>query len=447
MRRRLLLALIGLGGAGAALAQVPPTFSVAGAALVEAVFNLPEPTVQGAVGGYDTKQAGTKPRFGVTWQEPGEPLYVGEMEISHGYNWLDDAFKYFYTRTCMTLDKSRCGRLEPEPNERSSGSSLDEWWRRVNGPVALNVDDIGDWFGAPPSAPHSVSFYCSNGTRRYEQGAITYFDTQTQVRQYVWYRRRSDQNWAQTALVSVGAIQTNAGTYAVAQCGVPTIAEWAVGNYYQYEGEPSAHPDVWGGVAVVAAEVQAEYDRVYYGLHNGLAPGLTWDPVPSTAQLGPGGGGTAPGDGGEVDPGTCEDGWFLTQVVCEIRTFSANTWQFLSHDAWVPETGFEQRWGSLHAEAVDRFPFTVMAQFPNVMPDGEVGGNPYDGQQEELACAGWEVDMHGMGGLVGIEDARGTIQLCGTPVGDWLRDYGRGLMYYFFFFALSVSFFLTVVRA
>jgi hypothetical protein len=69
---------------------------------------------------------------------------------------------------------------------------------------------------------------------------------------------------------------------------------------------------------------------------------------------------TTPGDGGEgplVDPGTCEAGWFLTRVVCEIRNFVRETWKFITHDAWVPSAPLTTYFSQIWTMARTRAPF------------------------------------------------------------------------------------------
>jgi hypothetical protein len=211
-------------------------------------------------------------------------------------------------------------------------------------------------------------------------------------------------------------------------CPHPSLYAWETGSYYAYNEMPGVHDDVPEGFRIAMSQLAAEFDR--RAMYGWLPLGLTFDPEPTTEQLA--GEAPDPGDGGGggttiVEPGNCEEGWFLTQLVCEIRDIANTFWEFISHDAWVPEVGLVARMEAVQEDAEGRFPFSVVAS-------GELGAieehlTVHTGEWEcpsvSVNTGEWLTGLVPSGVLTEAEVEPAEWNICDNPYAEWMHEDGR----------------------
>lgn len=448
MLRRLLVCLLVVGG-GAALAQTPPTATPIGAAIVAAFLNVDLATAEAWVDAGATQQVhgATVP---VSWTIDGV-TYTGAIRQTDA-GVVQALHTMFYGYTCQSgTTEAQCGRLKlPSDTGREplTGTSLDELFH--------DYSEVPLPFLFPTTSAGGVLVenWCDNGAERWSFGTgrwssgspptetwyigrAVYQGSSGGTPPSPWIRQQqtsdSPNNRSTYATALGNSLGANCGALGFA--GKPSVWNWMRGTYVGLNQMPEAHGDVGEGFRIQLAELAAEHDRL--GNVGWLPPGFSFEPEPTTEELGgqePGGGG--PGGGGEVDPGDCEEGWFLTRVVCEIRTFSANTWQFLSHDAWVPERPVSERMADLRMAAGLRAPFNLFDQGHLSSLEANYGGDNLT--DARLECVVVTVDWRGWlswgpgivpeGVLAENESEPVTWDMCDNPYADWMHNIGREIV-------------------
>lgn len=222
----------------------------------------------------------------------------------------------------------------------------------------------------------------------------------------------------------------------------PGLEHWNNGTYMDV-GVTSPvvpHPDTRDGIRQLFAAYIVALDEEHGQLL--LPPGLGWTVPPTPEQMPPYEG---PPPGGEIDPGDCEEGWFLTRVVCEIRTGIGNIWSFISYDAWVPQTNWTTRWQGLQLAYQDRmylFGGYSWDAFGVPSPDDIGSMNP-----EEHPWCNPEISV---GGLIPFSDVE-TVEMtvdhwgnnwCQSGPAELMRTTGRQIITWVF----AVGAIITIVR-
>jgi hypothetical protein len=280
------------------------------------------------------------------------------------------------------------------------------------------------------TAPLSVEFWCDNGSQRllfgttknwWAGGGQFIYNGWTETRatgSASWsgpYKRFTGSGAAGLTSVTnsmLSRVQTT--------CPMPGMAQYRDGSFYGRMQMPAAHPSLRDGVRIVMAETQAENDRT--GVSGLVIAGMALDPLPTVDQLEQGEGGTDPGGGdGAVDPGNCEEGWFLTQLVCIIRDQGERLWDFIGNDAWVPQEDWGARFTVLNQSKNSKFPFTVSYQ-STLLESANYS------QSEQLACA---VSNLSFDFLQNGSPVTATIDWCNNQIADLGHDLLRPALFMF----------------
>lgn len=454
--RRLLLALIVFVGAGVSLAQVPRTYTRPGEAVVAAYANKPAEWWLGLIG-TDVYVEGMH-EIEVSFLGLDSTVYVGEIRVSDPKEFREFVTTYFYDSFCRTMIQFDCGRLRKigSSEQPETGTGLDAFWEWV---------DASPTFGftfhvnnPPPLNSAPAEWYCVNGAGSGRRWASFYTGVSSlsygigmglaESGGYTW-------QWSGGAGNGFGPALTWAQGHMNSQCPLTGMTEFALGNYV-YRGTsyqlPVVHPDLPVGVRIAAQEVSADIERVSgYAV---LPRGLTWDPLPTAAQLG--GDPTAdpeqPGSGGGGGYGEApEDGG----TECNVLNIPCNLRRL-----FVPGEGvIEARIEDLQDVASTRFPFSVnpAGAFNQLMLANGHIMESFDPEVDcprvgsELTTLAWEVvspsglapEDGGYGGAFGVE-LRDGLNICTSPVIAWGHSTGRPLLTVLMYLAL-VSALLTRV--
>lgn len=433
---RLLLALLGLVGAGVSVAS-PVTYSEAGRTTVASMLTLDGPRVETAI----TREAqcsGTgSDAFAwvdVGWATEENVLYSGRWRNHCNREFVRDNMERFYEGYCETTIRAHCGRLKrgnrpfEAETDALTGTSVDEWWEWE--PLEPPIWEFGPGgSGAGPGA-QGVEFSCATLNSRYEWSSRQFPNPNDPPDGVIYAIARYDGVvWSSVSSGSTAAPRVLAAANDIAaRCKVPdTIRKWREGDYWQRQYGPDVpyttpNDDVAEGLRIIWAELLAENDRT--GVEGLSIAGMRFDPLPTPEQLNLGEGVPGEGGGTEVDPGTCEEGWFLTRVVCEIRDAMNTLWQFISHDAWVPQEDWGVKFGELQDSTQTRFPFSMFVSAHTTMTWLQ-GWNR--SQSEALMCAPIEVKVVNPfpGDETPLVDG---VDLCDNAFAEFMHDYGRPML-------------------
>lgn len=467
---RPLLVVMVLLGAGVSFAQYTPvTYTLAGAEVVDVLLGMSDQFVEvimerqssnhtHAVGAIEVP---------VSWEYEvdGAPaVYTGVVGLVPGQLWAH--LGTYYSAVCLTIVREDCGTW----GTGETGTDLDKW---AEGPPAYDMQPLfqqsfGDFDNASWLAEPDPDYFlsCNNSYGEYMESlvmahsfpvgegvnGVSYWRLSRNYSSPSWSVAKGTQSSVVTATVDALTTFCNSNW--------PQLRNWKDGRYHTFMGETPAETDTHHGIRLALAEAQAETDRLNAQAGNvgvALIHGVTLTPLPTPEQVGaappvigdPGGGG---GDV-VVEPGTCEDGWFLTKVVCEIRTQGERLWGFISHDAWVPEVGWQQRSEWLRDDAGQRVPFVWMGDSSGLwvvfqgdsVEDGEFVGT------SAATCPRWQVRLQDyMPEIVAPVQGPGSdpaqyqpeINLCENEYAKWMHETGRGWVLAFLYVGVG----LWVVR-
>lgn len=474
--RRFLVCLL-VAGAGAAFGQTPTTYTNAGAALVAAFEGLTSSDWQAIMSRYN-QPSWPDYQVPVSWVE-GSEEYTGHVVIRGSHpampQMFDNVLGYFYEVECQTARRADCSGLSEAP-QRRTGTGLDDWYDwtlpvfTATFPEA-SCPELGD----PPvvevgpvlpgkryeGASLVMSYRPAVQVINYAGVCQTNFVVQTQSAGFeTWTPEPCVSGCSSTPAGAIAQRQNQLDTWiqvvpgGVVGHGRPVLSAFQAGSYRSFPEAAEPHPDLAVGLGVVFTEVLAEFERV-----NGeasLPAGMYWSPVPTAEQLGAI---EPPGEPEPVDPsdpGNCEEGWYLTRVVCEIRTAVNNTWQFLSHDAWVPQEDWAARFSDVRDEFDERTWY--------LRGGAEAWGLPTTEDLESIDHLTHEwcaleldlgLDLVGpfMPGSISEEPVTGEFPVghdgarmnwCMTPPATWMAGTGRAILAWFLAAGFIISLFGTV---
>lgn len=408
-------------------------------------------------------QGGTT--YPVQWTE-GSVQYTGafrHLGMTNTRAAWNQIINYYFTVECQTLKKSDCGIMGLPPSERPS-THLREWFNWMFVPFTL-PDIIPAPEQCPSEAIDTIVGTVLNGRGPYRTYYIREFNVQVMGScEKRWRSYRSDDNgvtktnmhganFASTKSGALDTINNNAQAFILEGVDVGqrvALHHWASGEYRDTsaaERPLQAHTNTYSDMRFAIAEVLAEFDRVY-GKQE-LPTGMSWNPVPTEQQLlaveppgpdpddpdptDPGG-----GNGGTVDPGNCDEGWFLTKLVCEIRTQGERLWTFVSHDAWVPETDWSTRFEGIQTEFQGKLNIFNLRYSDFGLPDwqqfGTIDPNTHKWCSVELNIGLDRVGPYMPSGGFGQQTISTQINdhnLCRNPLADFWHTTGRPLLAYF----------------
>lgn len=159
---------------------------------------------------------------------------------------------------------------------------------------------------------------------------------------------------------------------------------------------------------------------------------------------GDGSGGGGSGGNAIVEPGNCEDGWFLTNIVCEIRTTVNDTYVFVTHDAWVSETDHSQTWLDFRNRSQQKIPFGFLAVLDiNKQGSEDVGihvpGYIADTGSIKYTFPGYTLEVPEASGLPNLEIPRTEVDFADNAIMQWQHDTGRQWMWWFLLAGTAIS--------
>lgn len=470
---RSLLAVLVLLGAGVSFAQTPTTYSPGGAGVVTSIEGMTNAQADYIVQGIDGNTFQYTFDRAVTWDYDdggNQTTYTGQLTFDRVA--MAGHVDTFYGATCQTTDQTDCGRW----GTGNTGTSLDTYMEDKPNPIsAWGTFSHTGTSGSLPSEPSVVENFCGTvGGSVDKMWSImnwtrTYTDGTPDEQWYVLYQSTgSVEDWQTSSSVGLTGLVDSAESSMGSSCVTdwPTLAKYIDGNYFAWNAQSEYNTDAREGIRIALAEGQAELDRLRIEAADdslSLLSGLTIDPVPSPleaqaddgAPWGEGGGGGG-GDGGDVDPGDCTDGWFLTNLVCIIRDQGERLWDFLSEDAWVPSTSFQNRVDTLGNAYEEVIPFALFNSTGTSSDRLAVGTQPWD--ESTLAgdnCPSWSLHVAGLfepiknvAGFSVINSAdQVTVDFCDNEYVDWMAGAGRDVLLYAAGVAMSIWFIVTVVGA
>ncbi len=410
----------------------------------------------------------------VTWFN-NNVEYSGAIDVNAASGalgvWLQGVLNYYRNGECDTVVQAHCGDFAQDA-PRHLGEGLEPWW-------TYTVDARGTYIDDAPCPGDGTktdvgSVYDANGV------FMTY---RTFVRVSLSGCNRTYKIERVNAAGTVYAVSGNHATEAAANAGLiteiqaemysgtwfhkerPQLSQWIAGNYKSWNAAPMPHSTVKSELRDILAEVYAELERSNF--RQVLLAGSVWNPVPTEEQLNStsadsDGDGIpdeddpcpsdatntcTPSDGGTVDPGNCEEGWFLTKVVCEIRNRVNETWQFLSHDAWVPQEDWNSRWALIKAEYDEKVIFGLGAA------DFGLPGRD-DIQTMTVSTHEWcdfsidvgKINPMSNENVIVEAEVRSGENWCESAPADWMSTVGRTILGWFFAATYAIKLYATVTE-